>query len=81
MMLLPDIRDGDTPDWKIWVLSTWLIDFDDFLPDESRLTAPSRVPSLASQEKFETDVVIVGAGNRYEASSKAQNCLRGIGAD
>lgn len=66
MMLLPVYPNGEKGevDWKIWVLSTWLVDLDNFLPDEGRLTAPSNVPSLARQDKFETDVLLVGAGNR-----------------
>jgi hypothetical protein len=68
MMLLPEHRDDGTADWKIWVFCTWLIGFDEFPPDEGKLGAPSKVPGLLSQDKLETDVVIIGAGNRYADS-------------
>lgn len=65
MMLLPEHHDDGTINWKIWVFCTWLVGFDEFPPDEDKLSAPSKVPALLTQDKLETDVVIIGAGNRY----------------
>lgn len=64
-MLIPEHREGGPANWKIWVLSTWLVGFDEFPPDESRLATQSNIPRLSGQAKFEKVVVIVGAGNRY----------------
>lgn len=64
MMLIPEHGDDGSTSWKIWVLSTWLVGFDDFPPDESRLKASSIIPSLSRAQSFEADVVIIGAGNR-----------------
>ena len=64
MMLVPEHRDDGLAGWKIWVLSTWLVGFNDFPPDESRLSSETDIPRLSRNETLETEVAIVGAGNR-----------------
>lgn len=48
--------------WKIWVLCTWIADLAIQPEDESLLRAPAR--PLLGLESFETEVLIIGGGNR-----------------
>ena len=47
--------------WKIWALSTWLDCLVGQVEDECLLTTPGR--EFKEMTAFETDVLIVGAGN------------------
>lgn len=63
-MLLPINRDGSKEiEWKIWILSTILENFDLHLEDENLLRLPSR--QLEGLSDIETDVFIIGGGNAY----------------
>ncbi|KAK3390053.1 hypothetical protein B0H63DRAFT_492691 [Podospora didyma] len=61
MLLLPAKKEGGTAKWKIWILSTWLDSLDVHPEDESLLHGPGR--KLDRLDVFETDVLIIGAGN------------------
>ncbi|KAF7588254.1 hypothetical protein BBP40_005976 [Aspergillus hancockii] len=60
VMLLP-VKDNETIEWKIWVLSTMLESLDVQPEDEALLLSPGR--QFDSLESFETDVFIIGGGN------------------
>jgi len=60
-MLLPESRGGSL-EWKIWTLSTWVVDLRDFLENEELLRAPSD-KSYQEQDEIVTEVLIVGGGN------------------
>ncbi|PWY91315.1 FAD/NAD(P)-binding domain-containing protein [Aspergillus sclerotioniger CBS 115572] len=72
MVLLP-VRNGDTIEWKIWVLVTVLSSLDMYPEDESLLRSPGR--SLDGLETFETDVFIIGGGNAAIALSARLKAL------
>ncbi|ORY70999.1 uncharacterized protein BCR38DRAFT_2169 [Pseudomassariella vexata] len=62
MMLMPVKEDGGGKlTWKIWTLGTWLKDLDAWPENEALLQSPGRKSDAL--ETFETDVLIVGAGN------------------
>lgn len=47
--------------WKIWILSTWLVSLDLQDEDESLLESPGR--QLEGLPRIETEVLIIGGGN------------------
>ncbi|KAK1981195.1 hypothetical protein LZ30DRAFT_593199 [Colletotrichum cereale] len=63
-ILLPSTTQGEKADsvsWKIWVLSTRLVDYTFHPEDVSLLRGPAK--HLGMLEHFETDVIIIGGGN------------------
>ncbi|KAL1885670.1 hypothetical protein Plec18167_001165 [Paecilomyces lecythidis] len=66
VLLLPINRDGSKEiEWKIWILSTILENFDLHLEDENQFRSPSR--QLEGLSDIETDVFIIGGGNAAAA--------------
>lgn len=61
VLLLPEAAGETAVAWKIWVLSTWVDSLKSFPEDLDALKAPGR--DLQSDEKLETDVLILGGGN------------------
>ncbi|OHE93551.1 hypothetical protein CORC01_11148 [Colletotrichum orchidophilum] len=61
MMLIPDSRGTGQPDWKIWSMSTYLAEYEDFPEDEDLLRLPSA--PIADDKTISTSVLIVGGGN------------------
>jgi len=64
MMLIPQFSNDGIFDWKVWVLTTWLVGFAGFPEDEARLREPSTFQTDIACDGIEKDVVIIGAGNR-----------------
>ncbi|KAI1339768.1 hypothetical protein F5Y15DRAFT_407096 [Xylariaceae sp. FL0016] len=60
LQLLP-IQLNGALSWKVWVLSTWLKDFDNHPENEALLREPSK--SIDGLGEVETEVLIIGAGN------------------
>ncbi|KAK1622575.1 hypothetical protein BDP81DRAFT_333860 [Colletotrichum phormii] len=61
MMLVPGGRESDEHEWKIWSMSTYLAEFEDFPEDESLLRAPSAL--VTDDSHISTSVLVVGGGN------------------
>ncbi|ROW04748.1 hypothetical protein VMCG_04719 [Cytospora schulzeri] len=59
--LFPEADENGEAIWKIWSLSTWLEDFEEYPEDQNKLKAPGR--DVKDTEDIETDVFIVGGGN------------------
>ncbi|KAL2751906.1 hypothetical protein ACRALDRAFT_1059061 [Sodiomyces alcalophilus JCM 7366] len=76
LVLLPVKGDGQELQWKIWVLSTWLVSLDLQAEDETLLQAPKR--QFDGLEAFETDVFIFGGGNAAVALAAR---LKALGVD
>ncbi|KAM7222487.1 hypothetical protein V8F06_001981 [Rhypophila decipiens] len=60
LLLLPHTGSG-TMQWKVWILSTWLVSLDLQHEDESLLQSPAR--QLRGLPRIETEVLIIGGGN------------------
>jgi hypothetical protein len=67
VVILPEYSDGNVLKWKIWTLATWLVHFDDFPEDDSRLKLPSN--PLRGGDILRTEVLIIGAGNSWVKQS------------
>ncbi|KAK1712102.1 hypothetical protein BDP67DRAFT_566490 [Colletotrichum lupini] len=61
MMLIPSGRDSGDNEWKIWSMSTYLSEYEDFPEDEGLLRVPSTPVTDASH--ISTSVLVVGGGN------------------
>ncbi|KAH9203185.1 hypothetical protein DL95DRAFT_350116 [Leptodontidium sp. 2 PMI_412] len=61
VVILPEYSGENVLKWKIWTLATWLVHFDDFPEDDSRLKLPSN--PLRGSHILRTEVLIIGAGN------------------
>ncbi|KXH61080.1 hypothetical protein CNYM01_13113 [Colletotrichum nymphaeae SA-01] len=61
MMLIPASRDSGDPRWKIWSMSTYLAEYEDFPEDQSLLRVPSA--PVTDDSHISTDVLVVGGGN------------------
>ncbi|KAF9878859.1 flavin-containing monooxygenase [Colletotrichum karsti] len=73
LMLVPEREDGK---WRIWSMSTWLRDYEEFPEDESRLRQPSA--PLPEDSRFATDVLVIGGGN---AGIVLAGRLKALGVD
>ncbi|OLN87313.1 putative indole-3-pyruvate monooxygenase YUCCA9 [Colletotrichum chlorophyti] len=76
MMLIPGGRGTGYQSWKVWSMSTWLVDFEDHPEDESLLRLPSS--PITDGLEISTDVLIVGGGN---AGILLAARLKAMGAD
>jgi len=61
VMLIPEVSEDGSTNWKIWTLSTWLTSFDMYPENEGLLRAPSK--PINDGEHLRTDVLIIGGGN------------------
>ncbi|KAF5022537.1 hypothetical protein F66182_5439 [Fusarium sp. NRRL 66182] len=60
VLIVPESQGGSVA-WKIWSMSTWLVDFDTCPESQELLWSPST--ALATDGKVNTDVLIIGGGN------------------
>jgi len=67
IVILPECSDKNVLKWKIWTLATWIVRFDDFPEDDSRLKLPSN--PLRGSGILRTEVLIIGAGNSWVKQS------------
>ncbi|RDW70455.1 Monooxygenase [Aspergillus mulundensis] len=80
MLLLPVVEDANENKiaWKIWIFSTRLESLDVHPEDEKLLQSPRRPLDGPDSPDFETDVLIIGAGNAAVALSAR---LKALGVD
>lgn len=60
-MLIPGSGDSDDKEWKIWSMSTYLSEYEDFPEDEGLLRVPST--PVTDDSHISTSVLVVGGGN------------------
>ncbi|KAK2055329.1 FAD/NAD(P)-binding domain-containing protein [Colletotrichum caudatum] len=61
MMLVPAVEGPGRCEWKIWSMSTWLKEWEEYPEDETLLRMPSA--PITQDERICTDVLVIGGGN------------------
>ncbi|KAK2033570.1 FAD/NAD(P)-binding domain-containing protein [Colletotrichum zoysiae] len=61
MMLVPEVQGSGHCEWKIWSMSTWLKEWEEYPEDEALLRVPS--DPITEDERIYTDVLVIGGGN------------------
>ncbi|EFQ31574.1 hypothetical protein CGRA01v4_01474 [Colletotrichum graminicola] len=61
MMLVPEVQGPDHCQWKIWSMSTWLKEWEEYPEDEALLRVPSN--QITEDDCIYTDVLVIGGGN------------------
>ncbi|OBR06352.1 Flavin-containing monooxygenase [Colletotrichum higginsianum IMI 349063] len=63
LMLVPSVRASGDCDWKIWSMTTWLAEWEEYPENEALLRLASAPITGDGDDTISTDVLVIGGGN------------------